>query len=281
MTMRIGLAFAAAVALAACAPKAAGPDAVVKTLYAPYVATPAAAIPAFDTRDVYTPDLKALIAKGETFGNLIDEPVIDYDPILGGQDGAVKNLVVAAGEVTGDTANVTAKFDNMGTAKKLTFAMMRIDGAWRVDDIFEGETGLRSIIADGLKPAGDASAMEAPVRILYARYSGADRTIPPLDAWAPLTDDLHRRLAAANARAKAGGAPFLDFDPVLDGKGRDLGPVSYEAVGSAIIARFDNARDPKIIVYDVTEQGGGWKIANIRAPGHWDLEQKLNEAGVR
>lgn len=279
--MKMRIAMAAALALAACGAKTPGPDAAVKAIYAPYVSGPANAIPAFDSRDIFTPALKAEIARGETYGNLIDQPVIDYDPILGGQDGEVKNLVVSPAEITGDSANVKVKFSNQGVAKEQTFAMQRIDGQWRVDDIFEGETGLRSIVAEGLKPAGDPAAMEAPVRTLYARYAGGDRATPPLETWAPLTDDLHRRLAAATARTKTGGAPLLDFDPVVDGKQRDIGSVNYETVAGAVIARFDAARDPKIIVYDVTEQGGGWKIANIRSPGHWDVEQKLNEAGIQ
>ena len=291
MSMRIGLALAAALALAACGPKVDGPDAVVKALYAPYIQGPASAIAPFGARDVFTPELNAEIARGETYGNLLDEPVIDYDPILGGQDGAVKDLTVATQKSDRDTASVTVSFDNMGTARHLTYALSLIGGAWRIDDIFEGEEGLRAIIAAAIAPAGDAAAMEAPVRAIYARYA-SDTRVEPLHRWAALTDDLRRRMAIAANVHRQTQLPMnptmdpamntvLEFDPVIDARRADLGPVSYEAASSAIIARFDNAGEPKIVVYDLTEDNGAWKVADIRAPGHWVLTQRLREAGVQ
>ena len=64
MNVRIGVAPLAAAMLAACGPKAPGPDAPYKVIYAPHVNGPASSVPPFDTRDIYTPDLNAVIAKG-------------------------------------------------------------------------------------------------------------------------------------------------------------------------------------------------------------------------
>ena len=44
--------------------------------------------------------------------------------------------------------------------------------------------------------------------------------------------------------------------------------------------RFKNAGAPHVIVYDLAQEDGAWKIDNIRSPGKWDARTKLAEGGA-
>lgn len=273
--MRMWIAAAtAALALAACGKADPGPASVVEPLYAPYLAGAGGAPPPdLGAQPVLTPELKSVLDRASTYSNLLNEPVIDYDPLTGAQDWDIKSVVVTPkGAVKGDMALVTAAFDNLGAARRITFHMRRDPEGWRIDDIGDGQDSLRTIIETALQPAGDPAAMEAPVRAIYAQYALAGKRSPPLARWAGLSDALKRRMDA--------GADKLDFDPVVDGAAFDLGNVAYETVSSGVIARFDAGGSPKIVVYDMAAANGAWKIADIRSPGHWDLDVALREAGV-
>lgn len=263
--------------LAACnpAPKAPGPEDTVRALYAPY-AVEGGQPPNVAAAPGLSPDLKAAIDRGIAYGNLLETPVIDYDPVVNAQDWKIGDVAIEVTDMSADAARIVAKFDNMGTPTEVPYDLRLIDGAWLVNNIGEGSTSLRTRIAEGVRPAGAPSEMEAPVRAVYDTYAAAvAKPVPPLHRWAPLTADLRRRLQAPGA-----GAAF-DFDPVIDGEERELGTVAYEAAGSAVIARFSNAGEPKILVYDLVQENGAWRIADIRSPGQWSLTQKLAEAGVR
>jgi hypothetical protein len=273
MTFWKMVAVAAALALAACGQSAvSGPEATVETLYAPYVASNDTPPPDLASLPL-TAELKAVIDKAGVYSEMLNEPVIDYDPIVGAQDWQISDVSVAReGAPREDGADVVATFKNGGEPKRVLFLMRRVDGDWRIDDIGEGADSLRAIVSAALQPIGEPSAMEAPVRAVYEQVALAGARSPALHRWAPLTADLKRRLATGTAR--------LDLDPVVDGRDYTLGPVAYEAASSAVIARFDAEGQPKIVVYDLAQDGAAWKIANIRSPGAWDLDQKLREAGV-
>lgn len=279
MTMRMWMTALAVAMLSACGPRTTGAEDVVKTLYAPYIAGPAESVPSFAERDIYTPELKAVLGRANAYGALLNEPIIDHDPIVGGQDWSIKAVDIAAGPLLGDTAQVSARFDNQGQAKDIAFTMRLVDGAWRVDDIGAGAESIRSMVETNLKPAGDIAAMEAPVRAVYARYA-AGASPPPLHRWGPLAPALRRKLESAEAIGKRNRAPVLEFDPVVDGRDIDLSPITYEAAASSVVARFNNAGEPKIVVYTLIEENGAWKIYDISAPGSWDLMLMLSDAGV-
>jgi len=260
-------ALALLLALSACGPgPGAGAADTVRALYAPYL--PGRATPVPDLASLpLTADLKAKVDKAVTYGNLLETPILDYDPIVGAQDWQIAALDVdTKGRVGEDGVDVVARFTNLGQPLELTFLMRLVDGAWRIDDISDGESTLRRRIDAALQPAGELEAMQAPVRALYQRYAASQR-IDPLARWATLTPDLR---AALTARANT-----LDFDPVVDGQDWQLGPVTYEAAASGVIARFDNEGEPRIVVYDLAEDAGAWRIANIRSPGRWDLMERL------
>lgn len=268
-TMRKLIGLALAVALAACAPQADGPAKVVEALYAPYIAGQPA--PGGFDLAVLTPELKAELDRATTYGDLLDAPIIDFDPLTQAQDWQISAVSVAESARDADTATVTATFQNAGTPTEVPFQMRLVEGAWRIDEIGAGETSLRAIIAAAIRPLGSPTAMEAPVRAVYDVYRAATRPVAPLHRWAPLSETL---------RARAARVPELDFDPVVDGKGLGVGPVQYEAAAGSVIVRFDKEGEARLLVYDLVEEGGAWKIADIRAPGHWGYTAKLAEAGA-
>lgn len=272
--MRVFLStLSAAAALVACAPRENAAVQFVKALYEPYLA----GAPAQDAfrQDVFTPDMNALLDKARTYSALLETPVVDADPFMWAQDGTVEDLRVSLLGSPGDDAqSVSVTFVNLGRTTILRFTLRQLDGQWRVDNISDGKENLRAIIASALAPAGDATAMEAPVRSVYERY-GVPGKYTPLQRLAALSPALRARLEQA---AKA-PSPVPDFDPAVDAKRPAVGPVSYEPAGSSVIVRFDNNGSPKLLVYDLVESDGVWLIADIRAPGQWSLVQKLADAG--
>lgn len=264
--------------MAACGARESEPVSFVRALYAPYIANDNAKIGLEHAG--LTADLKAMVDKADAYGRLLDEPIIDYDPIANGQDWEIKSVAVAAPTPPKDgAATVVATFNNGADPQTVTYALREEDGDWKIDDITSGGQSFRAGIESNLRPAGDPTAMEAPVRALYVRYAAETRP-EPLHRWAALSAALKPAMEAAAAMGKRSDNPVLDFDPVLGGSENRIGIVSYEAASSAVIARFQNGDTAKIIVFDLTQENGAWKIANIRSPGEWDLLQKLNAAGV-
>jgi hypothetical protein len=170
------LALAAGLALAGCDkvdPN--GPVPVVEKLYEPYLKAGDTAA-ALDTAPMTT-DLHAVVDKAGEYGKLLDEPVLDFDPIVFAQEAEIKNLRVTQVGATKDEAAIArASFDNVGKPATVTFDMKRQGGAWLIDNI-KGEGGdLRGIIAMAIKPAGEPDAMIAPVKAIYERYGPKSST---------------------------------------------------------------------------------------------------------
>jgi hypothetical protein len=151
------------------------------------------------------------------------------------------------------------------------------DGSWKVDGIRSGKGDLRKTIDDALKTIGNPDEMKAPVKMIYARYrETAD--VERLHSWAPLTNDLRDKLAAAESRSVV-----LGFDPVCGGRSGAPVNVKLEAVSGGVIARFRVDNHERVAVFDVVENQGVWTIDDIHSPGKpaWDLVQKLAAAGIR
>lgn len=65
-----------------------------------------------------------------------DDPVLDFDPIVGGQDWAISDLTFT--EKDGGSPSlriVTAKFKNAGEDREIMFDVVSDGGAWKVDNI--------------------------------------------------------------------------------------------------------------------------------------------------
>lgn len=280
MTGVRGLVAAVALAvLAACGGGDNGPDAFVRGLYAPYIAGETENV-GLQNPDNLTSDFSALIERADAYSRLLEEPIIDYDPIANGQEWEIKSVDVAVTAPAKDgAATVDAKFDSFGSTKTVTYALRQENGAWKIDDIRADGQSFRAGVEANLKPAGEPAAMEAPVRVIYVRYA-AERTPEPMHRWVAFSEGLRPLMEKAAAMGKRADNPVLDFDPALGGTENAIGVLAYEPVSSAVIARFQNSDAQKIIVYDLVREGDLWKIANIRSPGEWDLLQKLTAAGI-
>jgi hypothetical protein len=265
---------------ASCGEPSNGPAAFVRGVYAPYIADAQGDMGLLVDENI-TASLKSVIDNADAYSRLIDAPVYDYDPVIDGQDEAIKSVdVVVTSPPKDGAAIVEAKFDNMGATSTVLYDLRQEDGVWKIDNIRSDGANFRQQIVDNLKPIGDPATMEAPVRAIYARYAAEARP-EPLHRWAAFSKGLRPLMEMQSAMGRRADTPVLDFDPALSGKDNQLGQIAYEAVSGAVIVRFQNAGQTKIVVYDLVEEDGVWKIANIRAPGDWDLLQKLAEAGVK
>jgi hypothetical protein len=260
-----------------------GPAPAIQKLYAPYLTAGGNTAASFDTAPLST-DLKALIEKADAYSKLLDEPVIDFDPIIFAQDGEIRNVrVVQQDAVAGDKGVVRARFSNSGQQREVIYDMTRVSGAWQIDNIRQGGESLRGIIEEALAPAGDAGAMITPVKAIYDTYAEPSKpgeVAEPLPSYAVLAASLRPLLEQREAETKRERDP-LGFDPVVGANAWKLSEVKFEAVGGHVIARFANGGAEKTLVYDMTEENGAWAIDNIRDPGVWDLRLNLNNAGIR
>jgi len=272
------LTFVSMMLLFGCAGKAPPPEAAIEELYAPYV-SPAVerGESSWAKAEVYSKSFKAAIDRGFEYSLLLNEPVIDYDPVVNAQDYFITNLRIevdrppAAGK-----AHVIARFDNLGQTTSVVYDMVLEDGKWKVDEIRSADQDFRQSIIDALKTLGDPEAMKAPVERIYARYKDGSK-IELLNLWAPLTNDLRDKLELAASKSVA-----LGFDPVCGGLAGVPSDLKLEAVSGGVIARFRVGPQDRIVVFDVVQNQGDWAIDDIHSPGKpsWDLVQKLAASGI-
>src|ERR1700733_12844263 len=101
---------------AACAgPVAPGPEKVIEKLYAPYISHAAETNGGeWDKAPIYSQGFKAAIDHAFEYSKLLDQPVIDFDPIANGQDFSLKSLKVEIDKPAANgKAHVTAHFMNI------------------------------------------------------------------------------------------------------------------------------------------------------------------------
>ena len=254
------------------------PEKTIEGLYAPYVSHAAEHGDfGWEKANVYSKRFKGVIDRGFDYSALLNEPVIDYDPIVNAQDYSISNLHIVVDRAPDNgKAHVIAQFENLDQKTEVGYDMMFENGGWKIDAIRAGDQDFSKTIDDALKPIGDPRAMQAPVERIYARYSGSPQT-EPLFRWASLTDGLRDKLKRAQAKAVLSG-----FDPVCGGNCGPISGVKLEAVSGGVISRFRVGNDDRVVTYDVIEAGGNWLIDDIHAAGNrgWDLIQKLEDAGI-
>ena len=149
---------AGALALAACSgeqtkteapPEGAitDPAAVIRPIYDRYM-TPEAQFPDFREHAPWSSSLWAVLEAMSQRSAQINEPILDFDPVIGGQDYQLTNLSVTTdGVVEASHAVVRASFNNAGTPLEILYDMVWEDGAWRVDNIPGDGWDLRQIAA--------------------------------------------------------------------------------------------------------------------------------------
>jgi hypothetical protein len=116
------------------APPDAVPEAIVKLLYDIGDTVDAMTVKAERER-YFTAATAKLMAKVLEKSKKNDEPGIDYEPLIDGQDGEVQNLVITKTEEAGDKATVTAAFDSFDEKVSVDFAFEREKGVWKIANI--------------------------------------------------------------------------------------------------------------------------------------------------
>jgi hypothetical protein len=265
--------------LLGCAKPVPAPEKTIEALYAPYLSHAAdKGESTWEKAGAYSKNFKAVIDRGFEYSDLLNEPVIDYDPVANAQDYSLHNLHVEVDQpANAGKARVIARFENYDQQVTVGYDMVFEDGAWKIDGIRSGDQDLRKSIDEAIKPVGDPKAMKAPVEKIYAKYAEAGEP-PPLSQWAPLTGDLRDQLAKVEKKSA-----LKNFDPVRAGGAGVPSDVQLEAVSGGVIARFKIDGQSRVVVYDVVGTQGVWRIDDIHFPGNppWDLVQKLEEAEIK
>ena len=158
------LGVAAAAALAACsrdqnkaeapagAPAAGGeglgfpdPAAAIRPVYDPYL-TQGATLPSFENLAPWSADLWAQLRAMTARSEASNQPILDFDPIVGAQDHQITDLtVMTEAAVQNSHAAVRARFNNLGRPEEIVFYTVWENDAWRVDNIVGRDWDLRQI----------------------------------------------------------------------------------------------------------------------------------------
>ncbi|MEQ1818368.1 MAG: DUF3828 domain-containing protein [Terricaulis sp.] len=146
-----------AVALAACTPPQAeapaedanravtDPAGVIRPLYGRYM-TPDAQFPSFQEQAPWSNSLWAILSTMSARSEAINEPILDFDPLIGAQDYQLSNLNVANEAVSeGSHAVVRVTFNNATTPTNIIYDLIWEDDRWKVDNIRGEGWDLRQI----------------------------------------------------------------------------------------------------------------------------------------
>jgi hypothetical protein len=154
---------AAAAAAAACSRQSEAPDApaaqdsagraaddpaaVIRQLYDPYL-TQGATFPSFREQAPWSADLwtelEAMMARSQA----LNEPILDFDPLISAQDYQLSDLNVGTDSmVEAANAVVRASFTNLGQATQVVYDMVWEGNRWKVDNIRGDGWDLRQIAA--------------------------------------------------------------------------------------------------------------------------------------
>jgi Protein of unknown function (DUF3828) len=150
---------AAAAALVACSPPAEKQDApadsagramtdpamVIRQLYEPYL-TQGATFPDFQNQAPWSASLWTTLQAMMARSQAINEPILDFDPLIAAQDYQLSNLNVATeGIVEASHAVVRASFTNATTPTEVIYDLVWEDDRWKVDNIRGADWDLRQI----------------------------------------------------------------------------------------------------------------------------------------
>jgi hypothetical protein len=133
----------------------ADPAAVIRPLYDRYM-TPDAEFPSVQDQAPWSSSLWALLSAMTQRSEQINEPILDFDPLIGAQDYQLSDLNVANEAISeGSHAVVRATFNNATTPTNIVYDLIWEADAWKVDNIRGEGWDLRQIAA---APNADAIA---------------------------------------------------------------------------------------------------------------------------
>lgn len=123
------------------------PASVIRPLYDRYM-TPNAEFPDFRNQAPWSDSLWALLEAMSQRSEQINEPILDFDPIIGAQDYQLGDLNVANEAVSeGSHAVVRASFNNATTHTEIIYDLIWEGDRWKVDNIRGDGWDLRQIAA--------------------------------------------------------------------------------------------------------------------------------------
>jgi Protein of unknown function (DUF3828) len=151
-----------ATALAACTPPTPGkadapdtaggramtdPSMVIRQLYDRYT-TPDATFPEFRDQAPWSNALWAELEAMSARSNALNEPILDFDPIIGAQDYQLSNLNVVTEAISeASHAVVRGSFSNAGSQTEIVYDLIWEDDRWKIDNIRGDGWDLRQIAA--------------------------------------------------------------------------------------------------------------------------------------
>jgi hypothetical protein len=90
--------------------------------------------------------LEAMMARSQAR----NEPILDFDPLVGAQDHQVANLgVTTDGIVENSHATVRSSFTNLGRPEEIVYDLIWEGDRWKVDNIRGRDWDLRQISQQG------------------------------------------------------------------------------------------------------------------------------------
>lgn len=111
------------------------PSAAVRPLYDRYLVQ-GGAFPSFKDAAPWSGDLWSKLEAMTQRSEAANEPILDFDPIIGAQDYQLSNVTATTDSLAANShAVVRAHFVNLGSESEIVYDMVWENGAWRVDNI--------------------------------------------------------------------------------------------------------------------------------------------------
>jgi hypothetical protein len=125
------------------------PSAFLKQIYKQYVGknTPGVVLDTdADIQRYFTPSMAKIIidddAKAEKSGDI---PTLDGDPFVGHQDWQITKFKVDVDDQATDKTSAKVSLTDLGKIEVITVDLVKVDGAWKIDDVHWTEDSLRGI----------------------------------------------------------------------------------------------------------------------------------------
>jgi hypothetical protein len=130
------------------------PASVIRPLYDRYLE--GGEFPDFRHQAPWSADLGRQLEAMTARSAALNEPILDFDPLIDGQDYQLSDINVATEAVVENShATVRAAFTNFGEPKTVIYDLVWEDGGWRVDNMRTSAWDLRQIAS---APNADAIA---------------------------------------------------------------------------------------------------------------------------
>ncbi len=98
-------------------------------------------------RALISPGLLKLIDADEKDAAKRNEPpTLDGDPFVDAQDWEIPSFVIEVADKGPDKAEATVQFTNGGSPASVTLLLIKLNGAWRIDDFVGADGSLRNVL---------------------------------------------------------------------------------------------------------------------------------------